>query len=127
MSAEEIIEINHLTNRYNQAADSGNGEAFAETFTEDGILEMPGSDPIDDRYALTVTGNNITKLIEGVRHWTNNQVVEINGDSATASCYLLLMSAGSPPNMMTTGRYSDELTKTVEGWRFTKRNVSLDS
>ena len=39
MSAEEIIEINHLTNRYNQAADSGNGEAFAETFTEDGILE----------------------------------------------------------------------------------------
>ena len=127
MSAEEITEINHLTNRYNQAADSGNGEAFAETFTEDGILEMPGSDPIAGRDALTVSGNTFPQLIEGVRHWTNNQVVEINGDSATASCYLLLMSAGSPPNMMTTGRYSDELIKTDRGWKFTKRSVSLDS
>ena len=127
MSAEEITEINHLTNRYNQAADSGNGEAFAETFTEDGILEMPGSDPNIGRDALTVSGNTFPQLIEGVRHWTNNQVVEINGDSATASCYLLLMSAGSPPNMMTTGRYSDELIKTDRGWKFTKRSVSLDS
>ena len=67
MSAEEITEINHLTNRYNQAADSGNGEAFAETFTEDGILEMPGSDPIIGRDALTVSGNTFPQLIEGVR------------------------------------------------------------
>ena len=106
---------------------AANGEAFAETFTEDGILEMPGSDPIIGRDALTVSGNTFPQLIEGVRHWTNNQVVEINGDSATASCYLLLMSAGSPPNMMTTGRYSDELIKTDRGWKFTKRSVSLDS
>ena len=127
MSAEEIIEINHLTNKYNQAADSGNGEAFAETFTEDGILEMPGSDPIAGRAALIVSGNTFPQLIEGVRHWTNNQVVEINGDSATARCCLLLLSAGSPPNIMTTGSYSAELIKTDQGWKFTKRSVSLDS
>ena len=127
MSAEEIIEINHLTNRYNQAADSGDGKAFAETFTEDGILEMPGSDPIVGRNALEVSGDSFPQLIEGVRHWTNNQVVEINGDSATARCYLLLLSAGSPPNIMTTGSYSDELIKTDQGWKFTKRSVSLDS
>ena len=127
MSAEEIMEINHLTNRYNQAADSGDGKAFAETFTEDGILEMPGSDPIVGRNALEVSGDSFPQLIEGVRHWTNNQVVEIDGDSATASCYLLLMNAGSPPSMMTTGSYSDELTKTDQGWKFTKRSVSLDS
>ena len=77
MSAEDIIEINHLTNRYNQAADSGNGEAFAATFTEDGVLEMPGSDPIAGRNALVVSGDSFPQLIEGVRHWTNNQVVEI--------------------------------------------------
>ena len=127
MSAEEIMEINHLTNRYNQAADSGNGEAFAETFTEDGVLEMPGSDPIVGRNALVVSGDSFPQLIEGVRHWTNNQVVEIDGDSATARCYLLLMNAGSPPTFMTSGIYSDELTKTDQGWRFTKRSVSLDS
>ena len=56
-----------------------------------------------------------------------NPVVEINGDSATARCYLLLMNAGSPPTFMTSGIYSDELTKTDQGWRFTKRTVSLDS
>ncbi len=127
MSADEIIEINHLTNKYNQAADSGNGEAFAGTFTEDGILEMPGSDPIAGRDALTVSGNTFPQLIEGVRHWTNNQVVEINGDSATARCYLLLTSAGSPPNIMTSGSYSDKLIKTDQGWKVTKRSVSLHS
>jgi len=127
MSAEDIIEINHLTNRYNQAADSGNGEAFAATFTEDGVLEMPGSDPIAGRNALVASGDSFPQLIEGVRHWTNNQVVDIDGDSATASCYLLLMGAGSPPTFMTTGIYSDELTRTDQGWRFTKRSVSLDS
>tara|TARA_B100000700_G_scaffold320539_1_gene418026 strand:+ start:3776 stop:4159 length:384 start_codon:yes stop_codon:yes gene_type:complete len=127
MSAEEIMEINHLTNRYNQAADTGNGKAFAETFTEDGILEMPGSDPIVGRNALEVSGDSFPQLIKGVRHWINNQVVEINGNSATASCYLLLMNSGSPPNMMTTGSYSDELIKTDQGWKFTKRSVSLDS
>jgi len=127
MSAEDIIEINHLTNRYNQAADSGDGEAFAATFTEDGVLEMPGSDPIAGRSSLVTSGDSFPQLIKGVRHWTNNQVVKIDGDSATASCYLLLISAGSPPTFMTSGAYSDELTKTDEGWKFTKRTVSLDS
>jgi hypothetical protein len=127
MSTEDIIEINHLTSRYNQSADTGNGETFAATFTEDGIIELPGSDPIVGREALVGFGNITPQAIEGVRHWTNNQVVEIDGDSATSRCYLLLMSAGSPPTVMTTGIYSDELIKTDQGWRFTKRSVTLDS
>src|SRR5690606_1340875 len=58
------------------------------------------------------------------QHWNTNLV--ITGDSKTAkgSVYLMLVDLGTKPvSIMSMGLYDDELVKTPQGWRFTKRQT----
>lgn len=122
------IDIAELTARYNRAADGDDPGALLATFTGDGIVEMRGHRDGPAVYA----GKRIAELLapyNGQRvHMTTDAVVEIDGDRATQECTLLLCtrSRGRGVAAMLTGRYSDELVRTPDGWRFTRRVVEVD-
>jgi hypothetical protein len=125
LSAQDYFEIQQLYSRYNNAIDNGDGEAWAATFTSDGVFNtFVGHD------ALVGFVKTWREKLGGAtrKHWNNN--LQITGDSkeASASVYLMLVDFSSkPPSIVGTASYTDTLVKTKEGWRFTKRTTKGDA
>jgi hypothetical protein len=121
------IEIQELTARYNRAADATDPGALLALFTADATVEMTGGDA-----PALYTGSELAQLVapsEDQRvHMTMDATVELDGDTATQECTLLLVTRSRRRGLMGffTGRYSDELVRTPEGWRFARRVVHVD-
>lgn len=61
------------------------------------------------------------------RHVTTNVVIEQKGDTATAQSYLTLFSSRDGTlTALSTGKYDDELVRTEDGWKFSRRHIALD-
>lgn len=127
LDAADALEILQLAARYNHAIDYGDPEAWAGTFAEDGVFNGGGPQPVTGHSALAAFAANFPSAVPGGRHWTNNHVVDGDGDEATHSCYLNLISASGGGNSVITGRYNDSLKKIDGQWRFTERTVTPDS
>jgi len=115
--AEDLEEIRKLLARYCFAVDERDADGWADLFTEDGVFNGILGEPLVGREAL----RQITSRVpEGVHHLTMNEVIEVQGDSATARAYVLV-TTGSPPIIAGGGTYKDTLSRTADGWRFSHR------
>lgn len=130
VSAQDYAEIEQLYARNAHALDTGQGEAFADTFTEDGELvngQGPGKanavrTPRKGRQALVQLGSS-----GGARHFQFNIVVNRTPEGAKASSYLLLYNVRTiPGTVVETAIYDDTLVKTAQGWKFKRRVVWRD-
>jgi hypothetical protein len=124
LTADDYAEITQLYAKYNFAIDSGDGEAWAATFTPDGVFgKTVGHD------ALVAFVADFQKRMEGrARHWNSNVVITPTAEGANGGCYLLLFNTGVKPAVPTTSaKYDDKLVKTAQGWRFKSRTVVPDA
>jgi ketosteroid isomerase-like protein len=124
LSAQDNFEIQQLYAKYNIAIDNGDAEAYASTFTPDGVFnQFAGHDALVNFVKMWREKlNGATR-----KHWNNN--LQISGDSKQASgfVYLMLVDISTKPaSILTTATYTDSLVKTKEGWRFTKRTTKAD-
>jgi uncharacterized protein (TIGR02246 family) len=119
------LAIRELTARYNRAFDDVDAEAWADTFTPDGVMEY-GGPPISGRDDL-VAMSRATGY--GYVHVTTDPVIVVDGDRATQSCTLVVATRSKergPVGVAMTGRYEDELVRTPDGWRLARRRAILD-
>jgi uncharacterized protein (TIGR02246 family) len=120
-------EISELTARYGRYFDDGDPEAFATTFTEDGVMEVTGGWVTTGRAGLEDMCRNTRP---GTMHVVTDQTLELDGDKATQVVTILVLKKAraktEQPKLVSTGRYTDSLVRTPEGWRFAKRSVALD-
>ena len=125
LTPQDYAEIQQLYAKYNHAIDSGNGAAWADTFTPDGVFRKTtvGHD------ALVKFVENFSKSSGGMfRHWNANLVVNGTAEGADGSVYLILWNMGAKPQaMVATGLYIDKLVKTSGGWRFKSRDIKADA
>jgi hypothetical protein len=125
LSTDETLEILQLYARYNTAIDSHDPKAFSACFVGEGRLDsstgiFDGHDAIAG-FAAAVNSNQ-----PGMRHDPTNIVVEVDGQSATGSAFLICYDVQDGFRVTATGRYADRLTRTVSGWRFTQRVFTPD-
>jgi hypothetical protein len=125
LTTEDRQEILELAARYNHTIDSGDGAGWAATFTPDGVFDtaqatLTGTD------ALSKFAAGVPQQVPGPRHWTNNHVVDGDGDSATHTCYLIMLSVDDGAKVLATGLYKDELSKQDGKWLYSKRTVTVD-
>lgn len=118
-TAGDYIAIQQLYARYNNAIDSGDAEAFANTFVPDGIFNtMKGHDALVrfvHYWRANLKGGNL-------RHWNTNLTITPTADGANGSVYLMLIDVSArPPVIASAFKYEDQLVKTPKGWRFKKR------
>ncbi|PFG73047.1 nuclear transport factor 2 family protein [Tepidiforma thermophila] len=129
LSVEDQLAIQQLYARYNHAIDSGNGAAWAACFTPDGRFSS-ASGTFEGREQLEAFGNAFATRMKA-RHWTNNLVLDGDGETASGSCYLMLLRLAPgeqpPASILVTAIYRDELVRTAEGWKFASRTVVGDS
>jgi hypothetical protein len=124
LSAQDNVEIQQLYARYNIAIDGGDGEAWASTFTPDGVFnQIVGHD------ALVGFVKMWREKLNGAtrKHWNSNLQISGNSKEASGFVYLMLVDISTKPaSILTTATYTDALIKTKDGWRFTKRTTKGD-
>jgi uncharacterized protein (TIGR02246 family) len=123
---DDMFAIHGLVANYNFAIDSGDGDAFAATFTHDGVLEAGGSS-IHGREALRAYAPTVPLAMPKPRHVVTSLSVDGNADSARLRAYIHMFSgAGRDRRVVVAGTYHDELTKVGGQWLFVKRHFEAD-
>jgi len=123
-TAQDFVEIQQLYAKYNWSLDSGDAEAYASTFTPDGVFNTNAGHDAIVKFANTFHAG----LGAHVRHWNTNLMITPTADGASGQVYLVLVDfANKPPTIATSASYSDELVKTAQGWRFKKRQTKGDT
>ena len=129
LSADDQLAIQKLYSQYNHAIDFGDAAGWAGCFTADGVFSS-GSGQFAGTAALTEFAAGFAARMKA-RHWTNNLVVEGDGQNATGTCYLALyrLTPGEKPpaTLLSTGVYTDTLVKSGGAWKFTKRHSVGDA
>lgn len=122
---EDVHEIGQLRARYCQYLDDGRWDELAELFTEDGAFV--GLSTARGRAQL---GTFFAGLREGVLtewwHFSANESVEVDGDSAHGQTWLLQPCVVGGEAHIAAGRYTDEIVRDADGrWRFRERKVTF--
>ena len=127
LTLEDRLAIRDLFARQNLAYDRREPQKTAAMFTEDGVLELTGSDltfrgrDAIERYMarlLEVTGDDF-------RHWTNSLVIEGDGDAASVECYIAAFGMRDGA-LRLAGRYFDALRKVNGEWLFEHRRYERE-
>jgi uncharacterized protein (TIGR02246 family) len=127
---EDRLAINDLFVRYTTALDRGDVETLVDCFTPDASLDSPAVGQHSGHVAIRAFAERFARFHEGgaqLRHVISNLAVEIDGDRARASCYLLnVLTRNGKSELLAPGRYECDLVKSGGKWRFHKRVVILD-
>ena len=128
LSADDRMAILDLAARYNHAIDLGNPDAWADTFTDDGIFEVKGRPPTVGRAALVEFCKQSNSRGLNSRHWNTNPVVDGSGDSASLQVYLqLVRQTDQGHQVQVSGIYRDQLKKVSGAWKFAHRTLTVDT
>lgn len=120
-------DVTRVLHRYSTALDERDWPLLRTCFLEDavavydGIGECAGVDAVEQvcRRALTP--------LDRSHHLLGNVVIVVDGDEATAQCYLhaqhVRAGAAGGDLYVVAGRYSDRLVRTADGWRIAHRRL----
>ena len=124
LTPQDYLDIQRLYAVYNRTLDAGDAQAFASTFTADGVLA--GS---VGREALMKSVTDAQARWKGQwRHLYSNLVIEPTPTGANGSSFLFAYDVTTKPaTFANTGIYEDTLVKTRDGWRFKTRIFRNDA
>ena len=112
------------------ALDAGDVETIVGCFTEDGALESPAVGVYSGRQGIREFAERFARFRERgsqLRHFVSNLAVQVDGEEARATCYLLnVITRNGKTELMPPGRYDCRLAKVGRRWLFKHRLVVLD-
>jgi 3-phenylpropionate/cinnamic acid dioxygenase small subunit len=121
--------IRDLVARYNANGDSGRIEHVLELFSENATMIVRGNErrgraEIGDVFAETAAGVDWGDHPVYVRHMTATlQIDLVDKARARSRCYYAVITAIGLDHW---GRYIDEYSVADGGWKFSRREVTLD-
>ena len=127
LKGDDYLAIQQLYARYNTAIDHGDGEAWARTFTTDGVFagNFKGYDALVGFVNTWRTNPAMNGTLR--RHFSADLVITPTAEGATATVSTLLVDLSTKPvsiaNFVT---YADVLVKTKDGWQFKSRAVKAE-
>jgi ketosteroid isomerase-like protein len=126
---EDKNAIRELTADYCFHIDNARFGPWLDLWTDDAVFEVDGK-VVRGRAELEQFTGTI-RLVDGkppVKHCVMNQIIDVQGDRATAKAYLLTVVKRKDGSVITAtaGVYSDKLVRTRAGWRFSERRLSGD-
>jgi ketosteroid isomerase-like protein len=130
--ADDRAEIEDLMARYLFALDFFDADAYAATFTEDGVLDWAMGE-VAGREAIRAEAAGMkaamAKVFGGetlLRHFVTNIAISVDGDRAsTRAAWFEAYNDGpdGSPRMGTFGHYEDELARIDGCWLFRRRRI----
>ena len=128
---QQWFDINELFVRYAMSLDHGDAEAVVRCFAEDAVLDSPVLGTFEGHAGIRDFASRTARLLreEGVqfRHVVSNLAVDVEGDTAHATCYLLdFRTRDGRTELLSPGEYACDLINADGHWLFTRRVVSMD-
>jgi len=138
--AIDKMTIGEMQSRYMFALDWRDADMYASLFTDDAVLEWPEG-RAEGKEAIRTSCERIGVFFDAIsnatpnkkpfalRHFLTNQVFDIQGDTARAWAYWFDLSNDNMarwPYVAGYGYYEDDLVRTADGWRFSRRKVMND-
>lgn len=126
---EDLVEINQLFIDYIDHLDSGDAEAYASLFAEEGEIILGPGGRAKGHEAIAEL---ITKVVEGkvgnAFHIVSSPIVKLDGDEARASVMWTVIEKdeAGKPYVTLMGRHFDRLIREHGRWRILKRSGRLD-
>ena len=124
----DVREIIDVMNQYTTALDSRNWPMLEDTMTPDGQADfgnLAGVGILDSPQALVELCRKSLQDLRATQHLQGNYAVEVNGDTAQASCYLQAnhFADGLPggDEFVVWAKYRDDFVRTDKGWKIKKR------
>jgi len=124
--------IRDLMYRYGRAVDSVDLAGVLAVFDDPCSVVIQFASPVPERpdgrhaveayFTARAAGNKHSRLI---RHRYKNPLIELHGDSATASVYWDEIREVDNERVQCGGTYYDKLRCTADGWRFQERLVKV--
>jgi ketosteroid isomerase-like protein len=129
MSTQEIsdrLEIEQLLIRYCHAIDQRDWDGYRSVYTDDAVIDDVGAgkgNSVDDMVEFLTRGLQQVVLIQ---HSISTSLVDIDGDRASAKtvchCPVVVDRGSGETQMFFQGLwYLDELVRTGDGWKISKR------
>lgn len=128
-TAEDLIAIQQLFNRYGNYLDAGEFDKYAELFAEDGELKLGPMGRVTGRAAIAeMMSKQLSASIGQSYHIISNPVIDLDGDTATSEVMwsVIYRGDGEKPVLGMIGRHRDELQRTADGWKFKVRAGYVD-
>lgn len=122
----DVEAISDVLVRYATGIDRRDWSLFRTVFTDD--CELDYGEIGSWRGVEAVTGFMVAahEMAGHTMHRITNQVVTVDGDTATARAYVdaLIMAQDNNSGVNATGFYDDEFVRTGAGWRLARRRFT---
>ena len=130
----DVREIIDVMNQYTTALDTRNWDLLEAVMAPDGQADfgnLAGVGILDSPQALVDLCRRSLQDLRATQHLQGNYVVEVNGDTAKASCYLQAnhFQEGLPggETFVAWCKYRDDFVRTADGWKIKKRYLDTIS
>ena len=121
--------IMDLQVRYSMAIDGGRYDDLDEVFAPDVIADYGHAGQHQGVETIKDACREALDPLTSSQHQNGNHWAEIDGDTARAGCYFTVHQflEGTPggDHFRMGGRYDDELVRSPNGWRITKRELRV--
>jgi ketosteroid isomerase-like protein len=122
---EDRDEIKELTARYCWHVAHGEGEAVANLFTDDGVLDVQDADfkPVRGREALLKFYKRSVREPEVAIPFIQNHIIEVSGDEARGTCGIEARFSRNGESVTAAGYYEDKYRRERGRRRFAERKL----
>jgi ketosteroid isomerase-like protein len=130
MSDNDKAAILEVLNLYAFALDARQWDLFDRIFTDDVVAEFgPAGTAWTDLNEFKKGFESFHATLDSHQHTMMGQLVHVDGDTARAFSYgnwlLIREAAEGGPTWTGTGWYDDELVRTSDGWKISRRVCKL--
>jgi len=122
----DLEEIRDLARRYAHCVWQGDAAGAAALFAEDGEMDTGDRPPIRGRAQIRASYEEIFQS-QAFRPMIHNHVVDLDGETATGTCYLDVRADLYGVDKVGLGSYQDRYVRTTDGWKFLSRRLTLQS
>lgn len=121
------LDIAEVLARYCVALDTRDWDLLQQVFAADAACDYGSVGSPQGIPAIAAAIRGTIGDLDATQHLTGNVLVDLDGDRATASCYLLSQHVRrgqeGGEEYLIGGRYHDELVRTPDGWRIRTRRL----
>ncbi len=123
-------EVVELLIAYTVALDGKNWPALDEVFHPDITVDYAGMFRLEGRECAVEMIRSMLETCGATQHMISNYRIEVEGDRARSRCYVCAIHSGR--GLLTRflhftmhGEYRDEILRTEDGWRITRRELHV--
>ncbi|MFQ6396229.1 nuclear transport factor 2 family protein [Nocardia sp. KC 131] len=119
------VGVRNLIGTATQAQDAGQTDEIVALYTSDGVLEVPGMDPIEGHDGLREAFKGWAPTAPQKHLVANTVITSWTENEATALSDVTFFQRGDAGwTVLVVGRYEDTLRHQDGGWRFQRRKTT---